>query len=174
MSTSPFVPNPSDGFPVAASNDSSFVPAVTMIRSGVFRSPGKYPTPRRERPPPGPPGTSRCQITLPVSASSATTELPTGRYITPATTIGTASDPPPRPPPRPPPGGGGGLYDQAFCSCATLAVLISVSGENRVPARSWLYVCHSWAGVAAFFWASAIAAYTDSPRTIAINDFFMM
>src|SRR5436190_16027175 len=156
MSTLPLVPNPSDGLPVAASNEKRpLAPPVTIIRSGVLRSPGKNPTPRVETPPPG---TSRCQITLPVSASRATTVLPTGRYMTPPTTIGTASDAPPPPPPRPPPGGAGNLYVHAFASFVTLPVLISVSGENRVPAKSWLYVCHSCAGVACFFCALAVTA----------------
>src|ERR1043166_1169548 len=166
MSTTPLSPKPSEGLPVAASKDRSFRPAGTRMRSGVLRSPGKKPRPRLVIVAPcGPPGTSRCQITLPVSASSATTLLPAGRYMTPPTTIGTASDaaPSPPPPPRPPrPSGTGNLYDQACVSLSTLPALISVSGEKRVPARSLLYVCHSCAGVAGFLCALTVTAITTT------------
>src|SRR5213594_1616810 len=135
MSTSPFVPNLSEGVPDAASNDNRRRPAVTNTRAGVVPSPGQYPTPRRDTAPAcGPPPISRCQITLPVSVSRATTVLPAERYMTPPMTSGTASEKPrPRPPPRPA-GGGGKLNVQAFASFVTLPVLISVSGEKRVPA----------------------------------------
>src|SRR5881396_1732170 len=130
MSTSPFVPNLSEGVPNAASNDNRRRPAVTNTRAGVVPSPGQYPTPRRDTAPAcGPPAISRCQITLPISASRATTVFLAGRYITPATTTGTASEPPRRPPPPRPPGGGGKLCVHAFVSFATLPVLMSVSGE---------------------------------------------
>src|SRR5215471_16169761 len=135
MSTSPFFPKPSDGLPDAASNAMSRRPAVTKMRSGELRSPGQYETPRRETapaPPRPPPGISRCQINFPVSASSATTLLPAGTYITPPTTIGTASEPPPSGDPC----GETNLYAHDCLSVATLPVLISVSGENRLPARS--------------------------------------
>src|SRR3989449_5456229 len=127
MSTSPFVPNLSEGVPDAASNDNRRRPAVTNTRAGVVPSPGQYPTPRRDTAPAwGPSPISRCQITLPVSASRAATLLPAGRYITPAITSGTASEAPrPRPPPRPP-GGRGRSYVHAFSSFATLPTLISV------------------------------------------------
>src|SRR6266545_3190008 len=102
MSTSPLAPNLSEGLPDAASRDNRRRPAVTNTRAAVVPSPGQYPTPRRDTAPaPGPPPISRCQITLPVSASRATTVLPAGRYMTPATTSGTASEPPRSPPPRP-------------------------------------------------------------------------
>src|SRR5262245_21687065 len=143
MSTSPSTPNPCEGLPDAASSDTRRRPAVTNTRAAVVPSPGQYPTPRRDTTPAcGPPLISRCQIILPVSASSATTVLLAGRYITPATTSGTASDPLSRPPPRPP-GGGGKVYVHAFVSLATLPVLMFVSGEKRVPARAWSYVRHS-------------------------------
>src|SRR5690349_7423634 len=40
-------------------------------------------------------------------------------------------------------GGGMSLTDQACVSVATFAREISVSGEYRVPARSWLYIGQS-------------------------------
>src|SRR2546426_10204672 len=81
--------------------------------------------------------------------------------MTPAMTSGTASEPPrPRGPPRPP-GGGGKLNVHAFASFATLPALISVSGEKRVPARLWSYVCHSCAGVGA---GRCALPATTSPR----------
>src|SRR5262247_1741787 len=127
MSTSPPVPNASDGLPDAASSDSRRRPAVTKTRAASLPSPGQYPPPRRDTAPRcGLPAISRCQITFPVSASSATTVLPAGRYITPATTSGTASDPVSSALPPRPAGGGGKLYVHAFASFATLPALISV------------------------------------------------
>src|SRR5207249_4093092 len=60
-----------------------------------------------------------------------------------------------------PPGGGGRLKVHAFASLATLPTLISVRGEKRVPARSWSYVRHSCAGVAA---GRCARPATASPR----------
>ncbi len=57
---------------------------------------------------------------------------------------------PPRAGAPPRPGAAGKSYFHACTRFATLPVVISVNGENRVPARSWLNVCHSWAGVACF------------------------
>src|SRR5262245_30078075 len=162
MSTSPLAPNSSQGRPVAASSDRRRRPAVTNRRAGVVPAPDQYPTPRRDPAPA--PATSRCQITVPGLASSATTVLPAGTYITPATTSGTASDPVRRPPPPPrPPGGGGKVYVHAFVSLATLPTLISVSGEYRVPARSWSYARHSCSGVVDNRCASPAVART-SPK----------
>src|SRR6516162_7411329 len=108
MSTSPLAPNPSEGLPDEASSDSRRRPAVTNTRGGIVPSPGQKPTPRRETPPAcAPPPISRCQIIVPVSASSATIVFPAGKYITPEATSGTASEPLSRPPPPRPAGGGG-------------------------------------------------------------------
>src|SRR5215467_10208885 len=117
MSTTPFVPKPSEGLPVAASRAinraGAFGPpdrnalAVNRMRSGLLRSPGQNATPR----PVDSPSILCCQISFPVVASSAVIVLPADtRYITPLTTIGVTSGfdgaaGPPRP--RPCPGGGG-------------------------------------------------------------------
>src|SRR5262249_4128627 len=117
MSTTPLVPKPSDGLPVAASSAirRAGAPgpaalnalAVNRIRSGLLRSPGQNATP----PPVESPSILCCQIGCPVAASSAVIVLPAdSRYITPLTTIGVASgfegSGAPAPLPRPCPAGG--------------------------------------------------------------------
>ena len=87
MSTSPSLPKPASSAPVAASSAISRRPAVKMMRGGRLPSPGQYATPRRDG---APPVTGCCQISLPVSGSSATTRFAAGRYMTPLTTIGVA------------------------------------------------------------------------------------
>src|SRR5499427_7692118 len=72
-----------------------------MIRAGVEVSPGQNATPRAVV---LPVGSLYSHTSLPVSASSASTRPPAGRYMMPLTTIGVASGftvgaaPPPRPP----------------------------------------------------------------------------
>src|SRR5678816_1930051 len=108
MLTMPSVPNPADGFPVAASRAKRRVPPRNITRAEAVPSPGQYPTPRCDAtatggpPPRRPPadgvspgggaaaatpapvsdaqapaaaaaGTVYDQISLPLSASSATT-----------------------------------------------------------------------------------------------------
>src|SRR5581483_561526 len=118
--------------PVAALSASSVDPAVTNTRAGSLPSPGQNPTPRRDT---WPAAAWYSQTVLPVAASSASTLLPPGTYITPPTTSGVASDPPRS---GLPPGAAGSLTVQACRSCATLSTVIWVSGEKRVAARSRL------------------------------------
>jgi len=80
MSAIPLAPNPSDGLPVAASSATSRAPpglpfgalAVNITRSGLLRSPGQYASPR---PVESPSGIANRQISFPVAASSAISEL---------------------------------------------------------------------------------------------------
>src|SRR5678815_2439042 len=130
MLTMPSVPNPADGFPVAASRAKRRVPPRNITRAEAVPSPGQYPTPRCDAtatggpPPRRPPadgvspgsgaaaagacasltgagvaaaaaGTVYDQISLPLSASSATTCGPLDAYITPPTASGTEVAPPP-------------------------------------------------------------------------------
>src|SRR5262245_64044164 len=88
-STSPSLPNAVAGAPVFASIAISRRPAVNTIRGGWLASPGQYATPRRDT---AAPATGCRQISLPVSGSSATTRPAAGRYITPLTTTGVASE----------------------------------------------------------------------------------
>src|SRR5215831_14533791 len=112
MSTTPFVPKPSEDFPVAASSAirrADLAPlgalAVKRMRSGLLGSPDQKATPR----PVESPSILRCQICWPVAASSAVIVSPAdSRYITPLTTIGVTSGldgcgsaPAPRPRPCP-------------------------------------------------------------------------
>src|SRR6478752_3628905 len=107
------------------------------------------------------PGTCFTQISLPVSASSATTRFPAGTYITPPTTIGVAAalipaaPPPPLPLPFPPPfplsafaagGGAAGRYVHTCVSFDAFAVVICFNGENRELVRSREYIGQSPAG----------------------------
>ena len=70
---------------------------------------------------------------MPVSGSSATTRLAAGRYITPFTTMGVASEFGAAAPPRPAVGGAGAslckLYVHALVSVPTFVASIWVSGE---------------------------------------------
>ena len=59
------------------------------MRGARLPSPGQYATPRREG---AAPLTGYRQISLPVSDSSATTRFAAGRYMTPFTTMGVASE----------------------------------------------------------------------------------
>src|SRR5215813_5251259 len=115
MSTEPSCPKPVDASPVSAFRDIKRRPAVKMIRAGVEESPGQNATPRAVV---LPVGSLYSQTSFPVSASSASTRPPAGRYMTPLTTIGVASGftvggaPPPRPPaplPASPAGAGGAV-----------------------------------------------------------------
>src|SRR5215468_9179781 len=104
MSTEPSCPNPADASPVSAFTDIKRRPAVKMIRAGVEVSPGQNATARAVV---LPVGSLYSHTSFPVSASSASTRPPAGRYMIPLTTIGVASGftvgtaPEPRPPPRP-------------------------------------------------------------------------
>src|SRR5207244_7925158 len=78
---------------------------------------------------------------------SATTRFAAGRYMTPLTTIGVASEFGP-PGPFPPGGGGTGAslcrrYVHASVRLATFVALICVSGEYPVPATSRRYIGQS-------------------------------
>ena len=64
-------------------------PAVKTIRAAVLASPGQYATPRLDT---AAPVIECCQISLPVSDSSAATRPVAARYITPLTTIGVTSE----------------------------------------------------------------------------------
>jgi hypothetical protein len=79
-----------------------------MMR-GLLPSPGQYATPRREG---APPVIGYRQISLPVSGSSATTRFAAGRYMTPFTTMGVASEFTPPGPPLPP---GAGVAGASLC-----------------------------------------------------------
>src|SRR6266853_338605 len=69
---------------------------------------------------------------------------PAGRYIVPFTTIGVASENPAIPVSLLPASLGDlNRYDQACFRFATFLVVIWVSGEYRVPARSRLYMGQS-------------------------------
>src|SRR6185369_6828978 len=114
-SSSPSFAKPASSLPVLAFSAASFVPVVNRIRGGLVSSPGQYATPRDVAPPVP---TGYFQISWPVSASSATTLLPEGKYILPFTTMGVASDP-----------GAPNAYVHAGASWATFAVLICVSWE---------------------------------------------
>ena len=122
------------------------------ICGGVWASPGQYSTPRVEA---LPDGSWNAQTSLPVVGSSATTRLyGVLMYITPLTTMGVVSlaakPEPPRPRPRPaagaappapaapaPVAAGRMWYTHATCIWLTLAGVICVSGENRMPPGSW-------------------------------------
>src|SRR5262245_56627594 len=101
MSTEPSGPKPVDASPVSAFSDIKRQPAVQMIRDGAEESPGQNATPRAVV---LPVGSLSSKTSFPVSASSASTRPPAGRYMTPLTTIGVASGftvgaaTPPRPP----------------------------------------------------------------------------
>src|SRR5262245_1222073 len=112
-------------------------PAVNRIRAAVALSPGQNATPRADV---VPIGSLYSHTRLPVSASSAMTRPPAGRYITPLITIGVASGftvgaAPPRPlPPRPPDCAPPAValirrYDQAIFRFETFDALICVNGE---------------------------------------------
>src|SRR5262249_15549998 len=115
------------------------VPAMNRTRGGLFPSPGQYPTARL----PTAPGAEYVQTSFPLSASSANTRLPPGRYMIPLMTIGVTSGESPGAPPRPFPlpapaagasaegAGGAGLKVHATFRFATFVVLICFSGENR-------------------------------------------
>src|SRR6516225_10404913 len=128
ISTSPSLPNVGTGPPDFASTATSRRPAVKMMRGGCAASPGQTATPRRDTP-----VTAYCQISFPVSGSSATMRLAAGTYITPPTTIGVASEASGRPPAS----GACRWYDHAGASVATFLALSCVSGERPVPAASW-------------------------------------
>src|SRR5215467_3771114 len=108
ISTEPSSPNPVGASPVRALIAINRFPATNRMRAGVVPSPGQNATPRAAV---LPVGSLYSQTSLPVSASSARTRPPAGRYITPLMTIGVASGftvgapPAPRPPPRPPAAG---------------------------------------------------------------------
>src|ERR671918_546463 len=91
--------------------------------------------PRRD----GEPSVTRCcQISVPVSDSSATTRLAAGTYMTPFRTIGVACE----------------LvlaraYVHARVRLATFAAVICVSGEYPVPPRSRRYIGQSAPGFGA-------------------------
>src|SRR5580700_7279587 len=153
ISTIPSLPKPGSILPEFALRAIKFGPAVRMMRGGLLASPGQNATPRAVVAN----GSWAVQASLPDSGSSARTRLPAGRYINPLTTIGVASGfaaGPPRPPPRPrpaasaakspaPPAGAAAgapaaisLNVHASVSFETFPVLICLSGEYRVPARS--------------------------------------
>src|SRR6516225_7377890 len=88
MSTAPFSPKPAGASPVMALMALNCLPAVNRILGGVVVSPGQYATPRAVV---LPVGSLYSQTIFPVSASSARTRPPAGRYITPLMTIGVAS-----------------------------------------------------------------------------------
>ena len=70
ISTSAVLSEGDAGAPVLALSAIRRRPAVKKMRGGVLPSPGQYATPRRDG---APPVTGACQISLPVSGSSATT-----------------------------------------------------------------------------------------------------
>src|SRR5262245_25620447 len=133
MSTEPSSPKPDAASPVRAFTAIKCRPAVKSTRAGALLSPGQKATPRADVLPVG----SLCsQTTLPVSASSARTRPPAGKYITPLMTIGVASGftvgapPAPRPPRRPPAAGALlSRYVQAGFRLDAFVALICVSGE---------------------------------------------
>src|SRR2546422_10810982 len=86
--TAPSWPKPADASPVIAFTAMSRDPDVKRILAGVVPSPGQNATPRA---PVAPVGSLYSHINFPVSASSARTRLPAGRYITSLITIGVAS-----------------------------------------------------------------------------------
>src|SRR5262250_3143793 len=105
MSTEPSCPNPTDASPVSAFRDIKRRPAVKIIRAGVEVSPGQNATPRAVV---LPVGSLYSHTSLPVSAASASTRPPAGRYMVPLITTGVASGftlgaaAEPRPPPARP------------------------------------------------------------------------
>src|SRR5438105_11403486 len=107
ISTDPSSPKPAAASPVIALIAINRLPAVKRMRGGVVPSPGQNATPRE---PVLPIGSLYSHTSLPLSASSASTRPPAGRYITPLMTIGVASgftvgtDAAPRPPPPRPAG----------------------------------------------------------------------
>src|SRR5579862_6850708 len=115
VSTSPSLPKPGSILPVRALSAIMRRSAVKTMRAGLVLSPGQYVTARREG---FPLGNWYRQISLPVSGSSAKTLLPAGRYVTPFTTMGVASE-----------ARAFSLNDHAWVSLATVLVLIWVSGE---------------------------------------------
>src|SRR5690349_13819949 len=105
ISTEPSCPKPAAASPVIALTAINRLPAVKRILAGFDPSPGQNATPRALV---LPFGTLYSQTNLPVSASSASTREPAGRYMMLLMTIGVASGlavgvaAAPRPPPRPP------------------------------------------------------------------------
>src|SRR3984957_20169083 len=89
MSNSPSLPKPGSTLPVFAFSAISLRPTVNRMRGGLLLSPGQYATPRRDG---APPATGYSQMVLPLSGSRATTRSTAGRYMTPFTTIGVASE----------------------------------------------------------------------------------
>src|SRR5687768_8922891 len=144
ISISPFCPKAEAAAPVFASSAIKRRPAMKKIRGGVRPSPCQYATPRLEG---APPVTGACQISLPVSASSASTRSRPGKYITPSMTIGVvweltfATAAAPRPP-----AAAALLWMrnvQAGARVETFVRLIWRNGEYPVPARSRRYAGQS-------------------------------
>ena len=146
-----YSPKPSTDSPVVAFSAISLRPAVTKIRAGMFCSPGQYVTPRFER---APAWTGR-HFELPDFFACRCVESEHaifGRQIHHAVDdegryFGQTAQPASR---------------RTIAICAvrhapcelrastTFAALICLSGENRVPARSWLNIGQSVAGIRCF------------------------
>ena len=87
-STRPSLPNPGAGFPVVTSSASRYGPFPANTRECKPPDPGQYASPRRATG-----DASYFQSNSPVSGTSAYTPSGAVTYMTPSTTIGTASDP---------------------------------------------------------------------------------